>query len=307
MTAQVTIKHISINECEFPNDLVETSSHFKKTTLEKVLDDIYKKKKTNVSSPRKLTIPQNDFKVLAQKFSEEVTTNAIDDLKELDLWYNGSKQYPFLGKYIPLKIDRNDLPEGSKSAKECLGSSMMGYFIELFPNIKPIVRNVGTFPDCICLSNRPKETVQFWEAKCRKDYAIRSDMARIYNELDRNHCQFVCIVNSEIVNFHPLEVNLQIYKFVLENQIPGLKLSRIVYGLKPQIVATAAADGISAGEALTGLLGATVLEDKDVNLDDYALKKILAECDKKVEKIREDPDLNVKSKHEVFSSIIQRI
>ena len=38
-------KHISINECEFPNDLVETSSHFKKTTLEKVLDDIYKKKR----------------------------------------------------------------------------------------------------------------------------------------------------------------------------------------------------------------------------------------------------------------------
>lgn len=301
MSAGITIKQISVYVCKFPDDIPETSSHYKTTTLEAELSKFVKTKPSGVHR-KKIVIPKTDFEILAEKFSEELTTNAIEDLKELVIWQKGTKEYPFLGKYIPLKIDRNELPEGSKSAKESLGSSMMGYIIELFPNIMPIVRNVGKFPDCICLSKRPNELVQFWEAKCRKGYKIKGELAKIYNELDRNHCDVVCIVNSKILKFHPLEVELEIYKCVLDKPKRKIKLSGIVSDLQGQIVSTAAANNTSAKEALTDLLGTTALADNDLDLDSYAVKKILAACDKKVKKeIGKEADLEVKSKSEVFN------
>ena len=136
---------------------------------------------------------------------------------------------------------------------------------------------------------RKDRLVQFWEAKCRENYIITDYLDRIYNELERNHCNLVCFINTKIIQYNPLEVSLFVDKFTLDKPIENIKIGQIVLGLEKEIIATAVKENCDAEKALNELLSPTILSDR-LELNNDTLKNILGKFDKKINNVRENPN-----------------
>lgn len=210
----VQIEEIHYRQIGWEPIYPQVSSHYGPKELHEVLGQARPKSYVKYNYNRIISNRYINF--LNVKYPEEMVADPMTDLQLMFTWGVG-RQYPFLGKYLPLNIQRGVPKSGSNSAKEALGSCLMGFLIENLPFVKPIVRNVQRNPDLICLGNNSANLVQFWEAKCQKQTPNWQEYYhKIYNELRSGFCNEYYFVRSKIKDISPIKVDMYIDKFFLK-------------------------------------------------------------------------------------------
>jgi hypothetical protein len=215
--SELHIQSMCYKECVWDKRYPQVSTHYKKNELAAVLKKPFNEGKC-ISCDLNLTLKKPEFEYFNSIYPEELVSDPITDLQLFSTW-GQTRKYPFVGKYRPLNINKEVPPNGSNSAKEALGSSIMGLLIESLSNVKPIVRNVLRAPDLICLGDDNSELIQFWEAKCQETIRWSDELGKIYHDLTTGFCNISYLVNTKIESYYPLKVDIFIYKFFLNKPI----------------------------------------------------------------------------------------
>lgn len=250
--SELHIQSLYYKECVWDKRYPQVATHYKINELAAVLKEPFNKGKC-ISCDLNLTLKKPEFEYFNSIYPEELVSDPITDLHLFSTW-GPSRKYPFVGKYLPLNINKKVSPNGSNSAKEALGSSVMGLLIESFSNVKPIVRNVQRAPDLICLGDNNSDFIQFWEAKCQEKISWSTELGKIYHDLTTGFCNISYLVNTKIESYYPLKVDIFVYKFFLNEPIGISSIEPILLSLEEEIKSSAIATGTVSKRAFQKLL-----------------------------------------------------
>ncbi|MCB0703263.1 MAG: hypothetical protein KDC55_11205 [Ignavibacteriae bacterium] len=97
-------------------------------------------------------IPYEVFICANEAFPESALNDPIADLKLYDQWRNNTRQFPYVGKYLPLGISKQDSKTQNSGSVGVFGEVLAGMFIQHLVSPSFIVRPIRHWPDFIVLN-----------------------------------------------------------------------------------------------------------------------------------------------------------
>ena len=195
-----------------------------------------------------ININQQVCSFLSENYSEFVTSNPLDDLKEYHRWQNHKKSYPYHSAYLPLEIllEKPFKPNASVTAIENIGCISLGLIIHKSKiKQKPIARPTNRSPDLI--SFYPSSNIFcFNEAKAiyKADDFKKNELITVgINDLITETCGLYRLILTKVVKLYPAEVEVEIinlrpntkiktkYGVILDTLSPSIQ-SEIIFGEK---------------------------------------------------------------------------